>query len=253
VARPEVLSGSVTDLRSGSAVLFDGVPETRGRKVGDRVTVVSSDGHGRAFTVAAIAKGPSPTGNILVTWDDFAALHAATTDDEVLVKAANGVSPTRSRDALDAVLADFPAVQVGTTADWRAEITNAVGQMIAVVAALLAFAILIALIGIMNTLSLSVLERTRESAIARALGLTRGQLRATLIVEALLMAVVGALVGIGFGVLYGWATTRVMFVKIHPILTVPVPSLLGYVALAALAGTVAALLPARRAKGGVPY
>src|SRR5262249_13243452 len=253
---PEVLSGSVTDLRSGSAVLFDGVPETRGRKVGDRVTVVSSDGLGRAFTVAAIAKGPSPTGNILVTWDDFAALHATAiaTDDEVLVKAANGVSPTRSRDALDAVLADFPAVQAGTTADLRAEITNAVGQMIAVVAALLAFAILIALIGIMNTLSLSVLERTRELAIARALGLTRGQLRATLIVEALLMALVGALVGVGFGVLYGWATTRVMFVNIRPILTVPVPSLLGYVALAALAGAVAALLPARRAaKGGVPF
>lgn len=247
IAKPEILAGTIDGLRPGTAVLFDGVPETRGRRVGDRVTVASSDGRSGTFTVIAIAKGPSQTGNVMVNWTDFATLHPTSTDDEVLVKAAHGVSPMRSRDALDAVLADFPAVQVGTLADWRAEITNAVQQMISVVAALLAFAILIALIGIMNTLSLSVFERTRESAIERALGLTRGQLRATLIVEALLMALVGALVGVGFGLLYGWATTAVMFVNLHPVLTIPVPQMLAYIALAAAAGAVAAALPARRA------
>jgi putative ABC transport system permease protein len=95
-------------------------------------------------------------------------------------------------------------------------------------AARLAFAILIALIGIMNTLSLSVFEHAPESATERALGLTRGQLRATLVVEALLVAVVGALAGVGFELRYGWGTTMVMFVNLHPVLTIPVPRPLAY-------------------------
>jgi putative ABC transport system permease protein len=120
--------------------------------------------------------------------------------------------------------------------------------MIGMVAALLGFAIVIALIGIVNTLSLSVLERTRESAMTRALGLTRGQLRATLLAEALLMAGVGAIVGVSFGVLYGTLTTKVMFDHEKTwVLQVPVPQLLGFVALAAAAGALAAVLPARRA------
>jgi putative ABC transport system permease protein len=99
----------------------------------------------------------------------------------------------------------------------------------------------------MNTLSLSVVERTRESATIRAIGLTRGQLRAMLLTEALLMGVVGALVGVGFGLLYGWATTRVLFTGFAAIVTVPVGQLLGYVALAAVAAVLAAVLPARKA------
>jgi putative ABC transport system permease protein len=132
-------------------------------------------------------------------------------------------------------------------AQWRADISNEVDQLITVVATLLAFAILIALIGIMNTLSLSVFERTRESALTRALGLTRGQLRATMLVEALLMGAVGALVGVGFGLVYGWATSRVIFTGVTVVATVPVGQLLLYLAIAILAAVVAAVLPARRA------
>jgi len=136
---------------------------------------------------------------------------------------------------------------VESLADWREKITGAVDRIIAVVAGLLAFAILIALIGIVNTLSLSVFERTPESAVVRALGLTRGQLRGTLLVEALLMAVVGAVVGVPFGVLYGWITTGVMFKDNTLVMHVPVGQLAGYIAVAALAGVAAAVLPAGRA------
>jgi putative ABC transport system permease protein len=197
--------------------------------------------------VAALASGESQTGDAVLTWADFAAIHAATADDLVLVRAANGVAPAASRAAVESVTDDYPLVDVGSIADWRSRITGAVDTLIGVVAALLAIAILIALIGIMNTLSLSVVERTRESATIRALGLTRGQLRAMLLAEALLMGVVGALVGVGFGLLYGWATTRVLFVGFAAIITVPVGQLVGYVALAAAAAVLAAVLPARKA------
>jgi putative ABC transport system permease protein len=245
---PHLASGSVKDFHDGTAVLSDGSDATKGYRVGDKVTVTTEDGRSGTFTVAAIATGQSLSGDVLVTWHDLATLHPATADDLVLVKAGPGVSPDASRTAVEAVTNDYPLVSVGSLASWRSDITSAVNQIIAVIAALLGIAILIALIGIMNTLSLSVFERTRESAMLRALGLTRGQLRATLLIEALLMGVIGALVGVGFGVLYGAVTTQTMFsTTIAPIITVPVGQLLGYVAIAALAGVVAAILPAGRA------
>jgi putative ABC transport system permease protein len=240
-------AGSAADFHAGTVILFTGSPAAQGRHVGDTVTLSTSDGHSGQFRVVALATGQSRTGDAVIGWDDFAALHASTVDDIVLVRAANGVPPAASRAAVEAVTDDYPLVEVGSIADWRAQITGAVDSLIGVVAALLAIAIIIALIGIMNTLSLSVVERTRESATIRAIGLTRGQLRGMLLTEALLMGVVGALVGVGFGLLYGWATTRVMFTGFAAVITVPVGQLLWYVALAALAAVLAAVLPARKA------
>jgi putative ABC transport system permease protein len=246
VVTPKAVSGSMSPLRSGTIAIEKEEAKRSNRKVGDVVKVTTEEGGNRTLTVAAIYQG-TQTGRAMVTWDDFAALHKADGDSMVLVRNADGVSPEKSREHIEQALADFPLVQVGSLADWRDKITGAVNQIIGVVAALLGFAILIALIGIMNTLSLSVFERTRESAMVRALGLTRGQLRGTLLAEALLMAVVGALVGVAFGVTYGWITTKTMFSDNSFVMRMPVGQLLAYVGLAAVAGVIAAVLPARRA------
>jgi putative ABC transport system permease protein len=112
---------------------------------------------------------------------------------------------------------------------------------------MLALAIIIALIGIGNTLALSIVERTRELGVLRAVGMTRKQLRSTIRWEAVIIAVQGALLGLLIGVFFGWALVTAMADEGLNTFTVPVVSLVVVVVLAALAGVVAAVMPARRA------
>ncbi|KQO04119.1 hypothetical protein ASF21_02990 [Arthrobacter sp. Leaf234] len=120
--------------------------------------------------------------------------------------------------------------------------------MLLIVTALLAVAVLIALIGVANTLSLSVLERRRENSLLRALGLTRGQLRGMLAVEAVLIAGVAALLGSGLGILYGWLGTQSALGGITAVApAVPIGQIGAVLAVAVAAGLLASVLPARRA------
>ncbi|WP_433206724.1 ABC transporter permease [Dactylosporangium sp. CS-047395] len=215
--------------------------------VGQRLDLVAGDRR-LTVTVAAVPQSASLAGDVVLAAADFAVLFPDVHDDAlVLVKTAPGQPAATARQRLDDALAARPLVQVADLREVREQRNAEIDQMIAILAALLAFALVIAVIGIGNTLALSVLERARESWLVRALGLTRGQLRATLLTEALLMALAGALGGVAFGVLYGWLTTKAAFGAIQPQLDVPLGQLAGFVGLAALAAVLAAVLPARRA------
>ena len=130
----------------------------------------------------------------------------------------------------------------------RASFDQIIDVLLTVVTGLLAVAVVIALVGVANTLSLSVLERTRESSLLRALGLTRGQLRGMLALEAVLIAGVAALFGCVLGSLYGWLGVRSVLGSLSEVgLAVPWLQLLGVLAVAVIAGLLASVLPARRA------
>ena len=137
----------------------------------------------------------------------------------------------------------------------RALYARIIDAMLGIVVALLAVSVLIALIGVANTLSLSVIERTRENALLRALGLTRGGLRGTIAIEAVLIAAVAAVLGCALGVFYGWAGAQLVLADLSATAgagtavrpAVPWLELGLVVAVAALAGLAASLLPARRA------
>ena len=144
--------------------------------------------------------------------------------------------------------------QVGGAAGARAELDSLVTMMLVIVTALLGVAVLIALVGVANTLGLSVLERRRETALLRALGFTARQVRRTLAVEALIVSLVAALVGTGLGVVYGWAGTRALLGKYADSMLpqVPVVLLLTLLLAAAECGLLASWAPARRAARTAP-
>ncbi|GAA2336992.1 FtsX-like permease family protein [Dactylosporangium salmoneum] len=231
---PAALAGGLPSPRPGAAVVPAGSAAARS----GRVDLVA--GPRRLSLTVAAAQNSSLAGDVLVTAADFDALFPDVRDDAMVLVSGG----TRAR--LDAALAAHPLVQVADLAQVRDERDAAIGQFVAVIAALLGFALVIAVIGIGNTLSLSVLERAPESALVRALGLTRAQLGATLLTEALLMALAGALGGVAFGVPYGWLTTTAALGG-TVLFDVPVARLALFVGLAALAAVVAAVLPARRA------
>ncbi|WP_112242380.1 ABC transporter permease [Kribbella monticola] len=162
-------------------------------------------------------------------------------------------------DVMDAVQESFPTVKelsVGGGLAERTMYTKIFDVLLIVGIGLLGVSVLIALVGVGNTLSLSVLERTRENALLRALGLTRRQLRGMLAIESLLMALVAAGLGIGLGLLYGWTGTMALMggqtATGDVEYALPVGMLVTIALVAAVAGLLASVLPARRAAKVAP-
>jgi putative ABC transport system permease protein len=245
VGAPTMTRGRFSDLTAGTVIVVASRPL-------DGASTVTIDANGKSEIFRVVGATSSAVPGVrgvdaLLTWDDLGALAGPGGDAAVLTKDAPGVTPVTSRDALDSLADRYPQVEVSSLADLSSDLDSTVNGLIALFGGLLGTAILIALFGIANTLSLSVVERTPESATVRALGLTRGQLRVTLLIEALLMGVVGALVGIAYGLVYGRLVVAEAFKQVHPILVVPWSWLAGLMVLAALAGMVAAVMPARRA------
>lgn len=250
VLRPEVMDGSVAAFGPGTAALKRPFAAAVGASVGATVTLRPRVAGAAPVTLRVIALyDDAPTaGEVLVDWSDYVAALGSGGPDSVLVKAAEGVSPEVSRAAVDGVVRQEPRLQVSSQAEWRARVTESLDRQLLVFSALLGMSILIALTGIANTLALSVLERTRESALLRALGLSRAQLRATLMVEALLMSAVGATAGVALGAGAGAAAAVGLIRQYgHGYPVVPVAQLALYAALATCAAALAALPPARRA------
>ena len=122
-----------------------------------------------------------------------------------------------------------------------------VGHVAAVVYALLGLAVVIAVLGIVNTLALSVMERTREIGLLRAVGLSRAQLRTMIRLESVSIAVLGAVLGVVLGIAFGVAIQRSLATQGMEILAIPGWQLLIFVLVAAVVGVLAAVVPGRRA------
>jgi putative ABC transport system permease protein len=152
-----------------------------------------------------------------------------------------------ARAALDRATADHATAKVQDRAEFKAGVGQQIDQMLNLIYALLALAVLIALMGIANTLALSIFERRRELGLLRAVGMTRGQLRATVRWESVIIALLGTTLGLAIGLFFGWAIVHAMADQGIDRLRVPAGQLVTVTLIAALAGVAAAVLPARRA------
>jgi putative ABC transport system permease protein len=148
---------------------------------------------------------------------------------------------------VEEAIIDFPNVEARDRVQVLAAQKEAIDKLLVPVTALLGLSVIIALLGIVNTLALSIHERTRELGLLRAVGMGRGQLRSMVRSEAMVIAALGAVLGVVVAVFFGWALVGAMRDMGVSELVVPVRQLLALVAAAVVAGLLAGILPARRA------
>jgi putative ABC transport system permease protein len=239
-------SGKAADLGPGSALISDDVADDKHLSVGSTVPVTWEDGQKGTLKVAGVYLSNQLIGNYLV--DDSAAVHfKQQLYFAALVKAADGTDAGALRGPLDQALASYPNLQVENESEFVGDATKQIDQLVQFFQLLLALSVGIAILGIVNTLALSVLERTRELGLLRAVGMSRRQVKRMVRVESVLVAVFGGLLGLAVGVIFGAALQRALVSQGVTELSFPIPQLALYLLLAAVAGVLAAWLPARRA------
>lgn len=187
------------------------------------------------------------TSDFVVSIPTFEANFAQQLDAEVRVGLAPGISERAGRVGIGQALVDFPNVDVLNRAQVLAEQKQQVNRILLPVTALLMLSVIIALVGIANTLALSIHERTREIGVLRAIGMARSQLRWMIRTEAVIIASLGAILGIVVAVFLGWALVSAMDGVGVTELVLPLGQLVGWVLTAAVAGLLAGVVPGRRA------
>ncbi len=244
---------SVTEGRGANALargeLLVDATKARNEKlaVGDRVGVTFAETGKTKLVVGGIFKPNALLGSYVLPTSVFRPNFAPSTLPSVLLVRTSTPPSAATTKALEAGLADYSNLKVQTRADFEEAQRKQVNQLLGLVYALLMLAVLIAAIGIVNTLMLSVFERTREIGLLRAVGMRRRQVRTMVRAEAVILSIFGALLGILIGTGLGVALSRSLADQGLTETVVPVGNLLTFLVLAALLGLAAATWPARRA------
>jgi len=248
VLQLRVVQGSLKALGNGNLAVSEKTAEDQGWRLGGTVPVTFGDGATGGFTIAAIYQARDVVGNYLMAPTAWAPHTAQNLDQEVFVVLRNGVDPAAGKAAVERVAAAYGGPPVLDRGEYIDSLSGIVTTLLGVVYVMLALAIVIALMGIANTLSLSVHERTRELGLLRAVGQTRGQLRAMIRWESVIVALFGTAGGIGLGLFLGWALVQAGARQFDiGTFSAPAEQVAIVLVVGALAGVLAGLRPARRA------
>jgi putative ABC transport system permease protein len=222
--------------------------EALGVAVGDPVQITFPETGERTVTLAGTFTDDTLLeSDYLIPLVDFEDNVTSRLDGSVLLTIRDGASPAAVERTLTEALTEYPNVTISDPAQLTADAQASVDQMLGLVTALLLLAVVVAVLGIVNTLVLSVVERTRELGLLRAVGATRSQIRTLVRRESVLMSLLGALTGIALGTVSGIALSRALLDQGVTRLAVPTVTLAVYLVVAALVGVLAAVGPARRA------
>lgn len=245
----KVQEGNVGDLAEPNSIgISRAAADDKHWTIGSRVPAQFPDGTG-TLTVKTIYRNGNKEG--LADYAlSIAAMRGHFTsqlDQYVFVNLASGVSPAQGRKAIDGVLKAYPNAELQDRTEFKDARAAQVNQLLGLIYVMLVLAVIIALIGIANTLALSIYERTRELGLLRAVGMSRRQLRSSIRWESVIIALLGTLVGLVIGFFFGWAVIEALkdegFTRFAP----PAGQLILVVIVGGFAGVLAAVFPARRA------
>ena len=245
----DIHAGSIPDRGAVNVIVIQqDLADEFGVNVGDTIPIEFVGGFTTSLEVRAVLANGAMFPRPLVPDQVFDDAGASTTDIFVAAALPDGVTPEEVAPLIEQLQATYPQISIDTPSDVQDTVNSEIDGALVVVNALLALAVVIALIGIANTLALSVHERTRELGLLRAVGMTRRQTRRMMRWEAVLVALFGAALGVATGIVFGWgAVSALPDDTFGSTITVPFIQLVVLVAFATVATLVAASIPARRA------
>ncbi|MFF5497980.1 ABC transporter permease [Streptomyces aquilus] len=248
--------GKLTDLKvdngafevGGTEVVVDAdTAKHYGWKAGSGFTVHYEDGKAQRLTVAGVYEGNELIRGIMLDTATLAPHQTDPADMQVMVKTSDGAS-TATKDKLAKALGSNPAIKIQSKQDLSDDIAQMFTLILNMVYGLLAMAVLVAVLGVINTLAMSVFERSQEIGMLRAIGLDRKGVKRMVRLESLVISLFGGVLGIGLGVFFGWAAGELLGTKMATYeLVLPWGRMGLFLLGAALVGVLAALWPARRA------
>ena len=243
----EITEGSVF-LAGANGVLVHVDPAADlGLSIGDPIAIQFPGGRTNELVVAAIFENSNLLGNWVVDVSVFDSYLPTAPLAWISVLFPEAADNNASRAAVEAYTDAYPQVTVEDRSELRAAQEQQLDQLLSIIQVFLGLSLLIAVLGIANTMALSVYERTRELGLLRAIGMTRRQLRRMIRWEAVIIALFGGLLGVAMGVLFGLAAIAALPKSFVDIVSIPYTSLLRYLVVSGLFGMLAAILPARRA------
>lgn len=247
----QVVEGSTTGSAAvgtdGTVLVHVDPAEDLALGIGSTVNGTFPGGRRATFTVAAIIADSSMLGNWVFDTATFDRFLPDAPDGFVSVVYAPTADMDEARTAVEEITDTYPQLTVEDKAELRASTEAQLNQLLAVITVFLGLSLFIAVLGITNTLALSIFERTRELGLLRAIGMTRRQLRRMVRWEAVIIALFGGLLGVGMGVLFGLAAIAAIPETFVDIVSIPVQRLGFYLLVSGAFGMLAAIFPARRA------
>ncbi len=242
-----VVAGALSALEPGTTIVAGQVAEAQGLQLGDEVEVAFQSGEQKLSVVGVFATGAAVPADYLVSLETLERTGLAPLDSILFVNKTDGADSDVVRADVEEILADLPTVTMADPDEFVEQQKDQIDFFLNIIYALLGLAIVIAVLGIVNTLALSVIERTREIGLLRAVGLSRSQLRRMVRLESVIVAVLGAVLGVVMGILFGVALQRAIADQGIDVLDIPWLRLGLFVVIAAFVGVLAAVIPARRA------
>lgn len=231
---------------TGPAALVEELfAKTHGIERGEDFIVQTATGARVHLRAIGEYRDPMLMQGVVVDQKTFARASSVPDPFTYLIRISDRTDPAAVRRAVTDALAEFPAAKVQTTQEYRDDIGAQLDQSVYMLYALLAMSVVISLFGIANSLFLSIHERTREFGLLRAIGATRAQVRRVVRYESVITAVIGGLLGIAIGLLFGYLMTAAL-ADLGLGFSVPVAQLAGFLVLAVVVGVLAAVVPARR-------